>query len=273
MTRLIPFPIVIAVLIGCEADYMTNAEALEALNESNQSARGEAATREAIEISTDATIGDSVEAYVETLAAFWESQVDCTTVSWDGITVTVDYGDLADNCTYNGKTYAGLVEVAVSHSTLTELDLEHTWTGFNNGDVQVDGSAQVSWDRTSDTSTIHTEHTWTDLDDETSVDVEGDHVWSYIDSDQKILGGLTLNGTRDWTSNSKAWHLDMTSLEIRLQDPVPQNGHIELINPDHKTLRIDYSRIDESTIEAVISGLRQDLIFHINQAGAIVEEE
>lgn len=267
MTRLLPFPIALAMLIGCNASYMTNAEALEALLESNRSARGEAATREAIEISTEATIGDTVEAYVEALAAFWESQVDCTTVSWAGTTVTIDYGTLADSCTYNGHTYAGLVEVAVTNITLTDIDVEHTWTGFSNGDVKVDGGATVTWDGTAETRSVHTEHTWTDLADKTTVDVEGEHVWGYIDSEQQILGGVTLDGTRDWTSDSQDWLLEMVGLEMRLEDPAPQAGMIELTNPDGKTLQINYVRLDDSTIEATITGTRGDLVFHINKLG------
>ena len=261
----------LTLLVGCDADYMTGAEAFEALVESNESSRGEQATSEAIEISTDATIGDAVEAYAQALAAFWESQVDCTTVTTSGTTVTVDYGTLEDDCTYNGNTYAGIVEVSVTDISLAQIDVEHTWTGFTNGDVQVDGGAFVLWDVDDETRTVATEHTWMDVDDGTTVDVVGEHVWGYIDSDQKILGGVTLDGTRDWTSDSGEWHVDMEGLELRLQDPAPQAGLIKLTNPGGKFLQIEYTRIDDDTIEAVLTGTREPIVFHINRLGIPTE--
>lgn len=268
MHRTLPFLAALVALSGCEGSaQMTRTEALEALGEYANSGRGEAATTEPIEVSTTFTIGQAVEAAAEQLAAFWESQQPCNTVTWTGATVTIDYGGLADSCDFMGHTYGGVTIVSVDSAAVGELAVTHTWQAMNNGDVQVDGGALVTWDGVDETRHVTTEHTWTDLADGTTVDVEGDHVWGYLDPNLKFLGGYTLDGTRDWHAESGDWHMDMAGLEIRLQDPVPQAGLITLTNPAGKELDITSVRIDEATIRVTLSTAYEDWVFDINQLG------
>src|SRR5690348_13873537 len=104
--RAIPFLVLAA---GCfETEEMGVLEALDALDQVNRSGRGDQATSEAIEVSTDFTIGGALEDAAATIAEFWESQADCTKVTWEGATTTVDYGTLDDACTFHGRTYAGI---------------------------------------------------------------------------------------------------------------------------------------------------------------------
>ena len=135
----------IAALTACAApEHVTTGEALEAIGELNRSGVGEEATTGVIEISTDVTIGDRLESAAEALADFWRSQADCTTVTVAGPLVTIDYGTLADSCVWNGHTYAGVNTIGIVDTTAGALEVEHTWTGFTDGDVQVDGDAQVT---------------------------------------------------------------------------------------------------------------------------------
>ena len=254
---------------------MTNLEALEALGEINQSSRGEAATGEVIEVSTDFTMGDAVAAAAQRIADFWASQAPCSEVRVEVGKVTVDYGTLEDACTFEGNTYAGVNTAEVVDTSPGQLEVGHTWAGFTNGEVTVDGGATVTWTGEDASRRVVTEHTWTDTEG-TTVDVVGDHVQTPLEEDAGWggwLGGISMDGTRDWTSESGEWMLDMSELELRWIDPAPQAGSLTVTNPDGKTLDVTYTRIDDDTIEAVLTGLREDKVFHINKIGQMEEVE
>lgn len=263
---------VIALSSGC-GETMTNAEVLEALQESGDSSRGEAAGTEPIEISTSFTIGQAVEAAAEELAAFWESQRPCTTVTWSGAEVTIDYGDLDDSCEFNGNTYGGVAVVAVEDAAVGSIEVSHTWEALNNGDVEVNGGALVTWDGVDQTRHVTTEHTWTDLEDGREVDVTGDHMWGHVDDELGLLGGLTLDGTRDWVSDTGEWNAEISDMELRLQDPVAQAGTLVVTNPDGKELTMLHERQDEETIRVTITSGVREWVFDINRLGIPQEVE
>ena len=259
---------------ACTTEGMTNAEVLEALEETRDSSRGEAATQEPIEISTEFTIGDAVEAAAQQVRDFWISQQPCTEITTDGNKLIIDYGTLDDACTFQGKTYAGVAEVTVDSAELGQLQVTHTWIGINNGDVQVDGGALVTWDGSDETRNVVTEHTWTDLDDGFTVDVVGDHTWGrLVEGTPGWLGGYTLEGTRDWTSDAGEWSIDMNDLEIRLIDPVAQAGTIVLTNPAGKELTLVHERQDENTIRVTLTSGLREWVYDINALGIPSEVE
>jgi hypothetical protein len=160
-----------------------------------------------------------------------------------------------------------LTTVEVVNTTSGELEATHGWVGFQNEDVMVDGGALVTWSGQDLTRRVETEHTWTDLDDGTMVDVLGDHIFGYLDEGAGLLGGFTLEGTRSWSGESGDWDLDMADVEARLIDPVPQAGTFTVTDPEGRALEIAYERVDDTTIQATITGTRQPLVFHINALG------
>jgi len=257
---------------GCFGDGMTVLEALDALEQSHSSARGEQATSGVIEISTDFTIGAALEAAAQTIADFWASQVDCAEVTLEGNTLTVDYGGLEDDCVFQGHTYAGVNTVTVVSTAEGDLEVLHTWGGFSNGDVQVDGGATVTWSGADRTRRVVTEHTWTGVHDGAAVDVWGDHVQGELEAGVPVWeSGFTLEGERTWTSEGD-WAMDMTALELRMIDPAPQAGEIAVTNPGGKVLMVTYERVDEDTIQATLSGLRGgDRAYHITALGQYEE--
>lgn len=272
----------LSVLTGCQSEEMSGIEALDALAEVNRSSRGEVAVGDVIEVSTDQTIGDRVEAGAERIADFWESQAPCSEVTVEGAKVTIDYGTLDDNCTFEGQTYAGVNTHEVVSLERGSLEVGHDWSGFTNGDVAVDGGATVTWTGDDATRRVETVHTWTDNEGNV-VEVTGDHVQGPLDVDEDgpawtgWIGGITMEGTRDWTHvgderDGEVWALDMDGLELRWIDPAPQAGVVTVINPDGKELAITYSRVDDTTIQAVLSGLRRgDKTVHINLVGGVEE--
>ena len=272
--RLTAATVLILATTACERDYMTAGEAFTALEQTADSSRGEQATNEPIEISTYFTIGAALEEAAAQFAAFWESQQECTTTTIVDSTVTVDFGTLEDNCDFEGYHYGGIAMITVDDTTEGELQVTHEWQELNNGDVEVNGGAVVDWSGNDQTRHVATSHTWTDLEDGTTVDVEGDHIQGWIDEELRVWGGITMNGTRDWvTSEGAEWHIDMSDLEIRLQDPVAQDGTITLIDPEGRELTLDHERIDETTIRITIEGTREPLIYDINQIGIPTEVE
>ena len=271
MRRTLTTASLLLVISACERDYMTHGEALEALDQTAASARGEQATNETNEISTDFTIGAALQAAAEQFAAFWDSQQDCTTTTIEGATVTVDFGDLNDDCDFQGHHYGGIAQITVDSTAPGELQVTHEWFGLDNGDVRVDGGAVVDWSGADQTRHVHTEHTWTDVADGTTVEVVGDHVQGWIDENLRIWGGITMEGTRDWNTDAGDWHIDMTDLEIRLQDPVAQAGIISLTNPEGRALSLIHERIDDRTIRITLEGTREPLVFDINQLGIPTE--
>jgi hypothetical protein len=260
---------------GCAlSDEMGPVEALQTLSEVNRSSQGEQATQDVVEISTDFTIGEALEAAARSIADFWQSQVPCTTVTVDGATTTVDYGTLDDACVYQGRTYAGVNTVTVGSTEPGALEVDHTWTGFTNGDVTVDGAATVTWDGLDASRTVVTEHAFTLADDpEVVVDVQGEHVTRPLEGDAPWWeSGFTLDGTRTWSSDGSDWFLTMSGLELRMIDPCPQAGVIEATAPSGRSLTLTYARVDEDTISTTLSGVRGgDRVYHVNRLGLVEE--
>lgn len=271
MNRLAPLALLLAVATAC--DEMGPYEAAQALGEANRSGYGEQATNGVVDVSTDFTIGEALADAAQALADFWDSQAPCTTITVTGNTTTVDYGDLNDDCTWQGRTFGGVTAVTVVATGLGELEVDHDWSAFTDGRVTVDGGAIVTWDGLDGTRRVQTEHVWTDTEGH-QVDVVGDHLQGLLDEDAGFLGGFTVEGTRDWTSDGDDWSLDMTDLELRLQDPAPQAGSLAVTDPRGRVLSVSYSRVDEDTIEAVLSGVRGgDRVYHIHRLGQVEEVE
>jgi hypothetical protein len=274
-TTLVAF-LPLALVTGCDAaGEMSGLEALAALGSVDQSARGEQATTEVVEVSTDFTIGDALESAAQAIADFWQSQAPCTEVTLAGNVLTVDYGTLDDACSWNGRTYAGVNSLTFASTTPGELEVLHDWSGFSDGEVTVDGGATVTWSGEDQTRRVQTEHTWTAVDDGATVDVVGDHVTGPIDASVPWWqSGFTLDGDRAWTLDGDEWSLVMNGLEWRLVDAAPELGSIDVVAPNGKTLSIVYARVDEGTISATLVGVRGgDRVYHINQLGIPSEAE
>ena len=272
--RTLPFALLCLSLTACErAEPLTQAEARDAFSETVSSARAEAETTEIIEVSTSFTIGAAVEDAAEELRAFWESQAPCAVVSRDGASVTVDFGDLSDACTYNGHTYAGIARVTVERTDEGDVQVSHEWEGLTNGLVTVDGGADVTWSGGEDPSR-HIVHDLVWSDATRSGESTGDRTQTLIDAEQGITAGIEINGVRGWTSDSGTWDLDIDGVAVRGQDPIPQAGVYTLTTPADKVLTMSFERVDDDTISMTVSGIRGgDKVWLVTAEGEVVEEE
>lgn len=242
-------------LAACGQQPLTLDEAQEGMQESFEAARMEVATYEVIQITTDFTLGGAAEEIAEAQREFIESQIACAIVTLADRTVTIDFGDLEDGCVYNGHTYGGVVAVRFDDPAGDRLAVHHTWSSFTNGDVTLDGAADVTWDLGDVTRHVVHTATWTNELGDVLVGT-GDRIESLVDVDAGLEAGIQIDGSRSWTHNDEEWGLAIDGVQMRGQDPVPQAGTYTLTFPDGRELVLTFERIDEDTIRVTLTGTR-----------------
>jgi len=257
--------VVMPLVVGCW-DNMTYREALEAVEEAAISGKGDALTQEIIEISTDFTMGEAVAVAAQELHDALVSQIPCSEVSLDGSTVTIDFGTLADDCVYNGHTYAGLWAVTIEGNDDQAVQVAHAWTGLTNGDVVLDGTAVVTWSATDSSRQVVHDVTWSDA--ERTVEASGDRIQTMIEPGD-LSAGIVVDGERDWTGDNGAWYLEIDGVEMRGQDPVPQAGLYTLTTPEAKVVTLSFVRMDEDTIECTLTAPNKEWVFEVSSAGEV----
>lgn len=271
-SALVVLSLAVLALPGCTGKGdLTGTEAKEAMTETVNSGRGEAATNEVIEVSTDFTLGEALEDAAEQLRAWWASQAPCADISRDGDTVTVDFGDLTDACTYNDHTYGGIARITVARTDTSDVEVDHAWEAFTNGDVTLDGTANVTW-AGGDNPSRHVVHdlTWTRQD--ATIEATGDRNMTLVDPTVGLSDGIQIDGSRDWTSDAGDWALDIGGVQMRAQDPIPQSGTYTLTTSAGKTMTVVFERIDADTIQATVSGVRGgDRVYLVTSTGEVSE--
>ena len=261
--------VALAVLTACEPA-MTRAEALEAVGASVDSARGEALITEPIEVSTSFTLGAAVEDAAEELRAFWEAHADCATVTREGATVSIDHGTLDDGCLYEGRPFAGVHTMTLSRPDDADVMVGHTFTGMSNGRISLDGTADVTWSAASSSRTVTHALNWVGADGG-MLEATGERTQELIDPELGLVGGIRVDGFREWSFDGKSWTLDIEGVEMRGQDPVPQAGAYSLTNPDGKAASLAFERLDDDTIEVELATERRSWVWEVTSEGDVDE--
>lgn len=268
-----PVPIAVALalpLTGC-FETLTWREASDAMVEAAAAGRVSTFTSGVVEMTTDFTLGQAAEDAAQELADFVQSQIPCSTVTREGTTVTMDFGELGDLCVWNGRTYAGVASVTLDSVEAGWAVVTHAWDGMTDGFVTMDGSATVTWDAEAGTRRVEHVFEWTDVDGSARTGT-GDRLQSLLDEDQGLSGGILIDGERGWSGPAGDWLLDIDMVQARPQDPVPQAGAYVLTLPSGKVATLSFSRIDEDTIEVVLSGAREDHVWHVTSTGTEYQE-
>ncbi|MEQ1502099.1 MAG: hypothetical protein ABMB14_07700 [Myxococcota bacterium] len=273
----IPVVLVGCVLDGPNKDELTPAEAKTAIESLNQTARSDNASAAIVDVTTDVTVGDPLSAIIGGVSDFWESQAPCTAVSVGGDTLTLDFGSLADDCTFAGHTYAGIDTVAFTAVDPGTMKVMHTFDAFTNGNVTIDGTTDVTWTGDDDwTRHVESDYVFANFVDPTLVEVHSEHTVSRLDPAVPIRdGGFVLSGTRDWTvDDHNDWSMTMNDLKLMIDDAAPFAGTAEVVTPDDRNLSIVYDRLDDGTITATVTGEggNKSLVFYIDQDGVVNDQ-
>lgn len=251
----------ILMLAGClegshEASLWDETQATTALEQAMASSKAEILANRIMEITTDVTMGERAADAAKDRAAWFESQIPCSTATVEGSTLTINFGTLLDKCVYDGKTYAGVLEITWRDRGVDDLEIIHGWFDFTDGTVMLNGETVVYWTSPSVPSRVTNDLTWSD--DERTVDQRSDVFIERIRREAGQTGnlGVELNGWRLWEdeANYGTLYLDIDGIQIRGVDPVPQAGTWRLRNDDGDVLRMHFDRVDADTIRVTIEG-------------------
>lgn len=251
-------------LVACEPAAASRTEMREALVEVAELGDGLGAQDDVIELTTSFTLGQGVQAAAEEIRDFVQSQVPCSTVTVEPGRVSIDFGGLEDSCVYRGRTYAGVVTVAI------ELPGEgarvtHTYEGFTGGRVTMDGTAVVDWDDA-------VRHVVTDMSfatEDRTIDLQSDRTQSFGRCEGVDAVCVAVEGERHWQSPRGEWDMTIEGVEARSIDPVPEAGTYTVVNPEGREIAMSFSRVDEDTIQVDIEGGRRPVTFQVTAAGQV----
>jgi hypothetical protein len=258
-------------LTGCPKEgELTSAEAQESLQQAAASSQAENLAAASVDISTNFTIGGALESAAGELKTFIDSQLPCADVTLEGATLTIEYGVNAGNCTYRGHTFTGSSSLTVSKNAMNEVEVDHVWNAFSNGQVKLDGSAKVTWNFADQTRHVVHDVTWTQLGTGRTGKGTGDRTQKPLSGG--ITEGIQVDGTRTWTGARGNWDLAIDGVQMRWSDPVPQSGSYSLNTPFDKSVSMSFSRVDSDTIKVTVAGAKREFSFTVSKAGAIAEK-
>lgn len=241
---------------------LTYGEAQQALEEASLGTQAETLIGTSVEIATNFTIGDAVEAAAQELQEFIATQLPCAELSLADATLTIEYGVNPGTCTYHGHTFSGSHAITVTRNEPGEVQVDHEWTELSNGVVMVSGTAHVTWSLSNQSRHVIHELDWTRLRDGQSATGSGDRTQTLLAGG--LAEGIRVDGSRQWESDRGSWDLAIDAVQIRWIDPVPQAGSYELTNPDGKVLTLRFERVDDDTIKVTVTNGDKSFDFQVS---------
>lgn len=265
MTRSALCLLPLVALTGClrQPDQgLTGTEAAQAKDELEVASTSQAMVTKTVEITTNFTIGQAVQNAAQQLQSFMQSQWACASTQISGSTLTIQYG-VNGNCPYNGhQSITGTQTITITKNDNALVTVNHTWTKLSNGDVELDGTATVTWTLTDPSRHVTHDLTWTHLATGRTGHGTGDRIQRPLNGDLSI--GFTESGERTWDGKLGHWHLLIDHLEMRWQDPLPQAGSLTLDTPWDKTITATFSRVDSNTIHLELSAPKGSIGFDVS---------
>jgi hypothetical protein len=202
------------------------------------------------------------------IESFIKAQLPCASVQLVGNLLTVNYGANGGNCTYDGVLFSGVQTIAIGAISSTSVEVDHTWTGFSNGYVDINGNAQVTW--TSNASRQVTSNlTWTRMADGMTGQGSANVTQSGLGGD--FSTGIEENGSRSWSDVTGDWSLTINDVQQRWVDPVPQAGSFNLDTAKGKDVMVTFSRINPSTIAATVTSGGSSFTFDVTETGTTAQ--
>lgn len=255
---------------GCpkdKEDSLTYGEALDALSESSADSEANSLSSDAIEITTNFTIGQAVADAATEMRNYIVAQLPCAEVGLQNATLDIQYGARPGNCSYKGQTLSGHTTVTVTRITAGEVQVDHTWTDLTNGRVKVTGTATVTWSAVSKSRHVVHSATWTRVSDGRTGTGTGDRTQTVLSGG--LFEGIQEDGTRSWSGSNGSWDLAIDGVQVRWIDPVPQSGRYVLHTPSDKALTLAFNRKDADTVTVSIESGSHTFSFDVTAAGQI----
>lgn len=258
------------VLTGCPREReapLTVEEATQALEQASDAGQAEGLTSASVDISTNFTIGQAVKDAAAELQTFIAIQLPCAEVMLDDSTLTVEYGAKDGDCSYRGHTFSGQHTISIERNEDSSVEVHHTWTDFSNGVVQLDGTADVTWNFADATRRVKHESRWTHLKSGRTGRGTGDRLQSVLAGG--LSEGIQVDGERAWDGERGQWDLAIDGVQMRWTDPVPQAGRYTLTTPFQKSVSMSFSRVDDDTIAVTVEGPKRAFDFTVSKFGDI----
>ncbi len=268
-TAWLPCLLLLLSITACtKGDSLTSAEARQALEEAALSSQAASLVSGTVEISTNFTIGQAVEAAAAELRDFIENQLPCAEISIADATLTIEYGALGGDCTWHGQTYSGSHSVTIDRNDEGDVVVHHVWDELSNQRLSVTGTATVYWSFVEGSRSVVHELTWTRLIDGRQGVGTGSRTQTLLPGG--ISEGIELSGNRNWEGQAGSWDLNISGVEMRWIDPVPQAGSYGLTTPfDGKQLGLIFERVDEDTIHVSVLIGESGYGFLVSKLGVI----
>lgn len=191
------------------------------------------------------------------------SQIPCSTLTRVGDdTLVIDFGTLEDECTFRGRTWAGVVTVSYAIEGESTI-VKHAYDGVTDGRAEIDGTAVVI--RTQEQRHVVTEFVF---------DGPRGRFTSSSDRVHRPLAddaGVQIDGTRDWQRERGRVHVDIDGVEVRRGDSVPQDGSFVITRPDGREMTMTFARVDDDTILVTVTGGERERSFEVGSDGDIRE--
>lgn len=250
-------------LLSVSCAGLSREEAREALEEAQLYSQAASLIGGTLDLSENFSIGEALTASAENLRDFYASQLPCARTSAESNTVTVEYGVEGDDCEYRGVTFTGTHRVTVEVNDESQVEVHHEWAKLENGTIQVNGTADVTWMGGVDPSrrVVH-DLSWKRLSDGREAEGRGNRVQEPLNGD--LFEGFTVTGEAAFTGESGRYDLHISDVEMRWIDPVPQSGRYLLDTPFDESLTLEFTRSDARQVNIVVKGGRRQFQFEIS---------
>jgi hypothetical protein len=254
----------LACLAGCEFDLLDSQDTQDALDESIADSEGIAFTAAAIELGGIFTMGQSAEASALQLHDLMSSQLGCAGLTLDHATLIVEYA----SCNFMPNVFAGTHTVLIEEDGPSQLRVTHRWDKLSNGNIEINGSALVTWSEADPVRHVIDQYTWVRPKDGRMGVGGGDRRQAALEG-HTVFDGLRVDGTRSWEGQNGHWDLTMDGIQIRWVDPVPFTGLWMLRTPDNRMVTFEFARIDAENIGIDVTSGKLVLALNVDKLGFV----
>jgi hypothetical protein len=261
----------LAACAGSSGDQsMSSDEALASVNESSSSAEAATLASASIDLTSRLDLGDaSIALALQSISDFVTTELPCAATSRAGDTLAIDYGANAGSCVFDGLAFSGVQTITLASLTTSSVEMDHTWSNVSDGNVQIGGSAHVTWS-SANVRHVQSKLTWMRATDGLTGQGASDVTQTKLAGD--FANGVIETGSRSWSNASGSWSLSISDAEQRWADPLPQAGSYLLFTANGKDASITFDRVPNpaaatNVIAATIKSGSTSYVFDVSAGG------